>query len=336
MLINDEFFKRVFLMSKNFHFVKGKKIGFYSINDNKYQSHQQLLNALSAENDLVIVNISEPTNELELVEFIRKNNTVQFFGDAVFNIDIPNFIPMISWFIDPENFYAKRPWAKELINQVNNVKNKPLMYDCLLGSTKLHRDLVEKLYTSSNIQEKIIFNYFKNDPDSGIWEHDISLVKDKNSRNIKIRSDDLTLLNEFPMHFMLPVEVYNKTYYSIIAETTAVNSFNQYTEKTAKTILANRPFIVFAGKHYLKNLKLLGFETFSSVIDESYDDIEDIHERFNAAWYQVEELAKLPPEKVLSDLKSVLLKNRIRFLTYDWTIPVKRFLIDKGYGTIKT
>ena len=245
---------------------------------------------------------------------------------------------MISWFIDPENFYAKRSWAKELINQVNITNSKPLLYDCLLGSTKSHRNLVANLYDQSTIQEKIMFNYFKEDPNSGIWNCDLNLVKNKNinSRIVRIESDDATLLNEFALHFMLPVEIYNKTYYSIISETTAFNSFNQFTEKIAKTILANRPFVIFAGKHYLKNLKLLGFETFSSVIDESYDNIEDMHERFNAAWYQVEELAKLPPLQVLNDLKKILLKNRIRFLTYDWTTPVKRFLIDKGYGTIKT
>ena len=47
------------------------------------------------------------------------------------------------------------------------------------------------------------------------------------------------------------------------------------TEKTFKPMIMAHPFIVMAPRHHLRNLKALGFETFSTIIDESYDDSDD-------------------------------------------------------------
>ena len=54
------------------------------------------------------------------------------------------------------------------------------------------------------------------------------------------------------------------------------------TEKIFKPMMLEKPFVVNGTKGYLKELKRLGFKTFSDVIDESYDDAEffwlgDIH-----------------------------------------------------------
>ena len=50
--------------------------------------------------------------------------------------------------------------------------------------------------------------------------------------------------------------------------------------------------------HSLKYLKLLGFKTFSHIIDESYDDIEDSTERLFAVTRSMDDFLRIPLDKL--------------------------------------
>lgn len=67
---------------------------------------------------------------------------------------------------------------------------------------------------------------------------------------------------------------YNNTCFSLVAES---NGFGPtfVSEKIYKPLAYGHPFVACGTKDMLKLLKLQGFETFSSVIDESYDDLND-------------------------------------------------------------
>jgi hypothetical protein len=103
----------------------------------------------------------------------------------------------------------------------------------------------------------------------------------------------------------VPVNIYQKTAYSLVAETNAVNSFNFYTEKIVKPILARRLFVVISGQHYLKNLRSLGFKTFDSIIDESYDEIDDNETRWRCAMEQVEWLSQQTQQTILDRIRPI-------------------------------
>jgi hypothetical protein len=109
--------------------------------------------------------------------------------------------------------------------------------------------------------------------------------------------------------YTTPHEVYNNTWYSIITETYQNHRY-QPTEKTAKAFLGQRIFVPFCCKHFLKNLKNLGFKTFSSIIDESYDEVEDTVKRFDMAWQQVRMLAQSDPRNVYDKVQDILQHNR--------------------------
>jgi hypothetical protein len=51
------------------------------------------------------------------------------------------------------------------------------------------------------------------------------------------------------------------------------------TEKIWKPIICLHPFIVLGYQHYLKDLRAIGFKTFDSVWDESYDVVTDPYQR---------------------------------------------------------
>lgn len=65
--------------------------------------------------------------------------------------------------------------------------------------------------------------------------------------------------------------IWNQYQIEVVAETDSVSSF-WFTEKTAKCLATGKPFVLLNGNSTLARLKEMGFETFSAVIDESYDE----------------------------------------------------------------
>ena len=103
-----------------------------------------------------------------------------------------------------------------------------------------------------------------------------------------------------------------------MAETDNDNSLSFFSEKTAKALIAHRLFVAFSGYRFLHNLRELGFQTFGSVIDESYDQIRNDAERFTAAFEQVQALCVLPQTQVLEAVRPVLEHNHDMIMNTDW------------------
>ena len=64
---------------------------------------------------------------------------------------------------------------------------------------------------------------------------------------------------------------YNDTKFSIVSETNDNDNDVFITEKIWKPIIAQQPFVVHGNYLYLQKLREMGFRTYSSHIDESYD-----------------------------------------------------------------
>lgn len=63
-----------------------------------------------------------------------------------------------------------------------------------------------------------------------------------------------------------------------------------FTEKTSKPLVTGKPFVLVSGSGSLKRLQEMGFETYSSVIDESYDDEKTPTKRIYAIVNSLKEL----------------------------------------------
>ena len=59
----------------------------------------------------------------------------------------------------------------------------------------------------------------------------------------------------------------------------------------------------------MKNLKSLGFKTFHSIIDESYDDIEDHQQRWNMALAQAEWLCAQDCSSIFKKIIPIVIHN---------------------------
>jgi hypothetical protein len=81
-----------------------------------------------------------------------------------------------------------------------------------------------------------------------------------------------------------PIQMWN-SYYDIVAETGVLYflpdplDLTLITEKTVKSILFMRPFIINGGPYSLQALKRFGFKTYDGIFNESYDTAENVIDR---------------------------------------------------------
>lgn len=91
----------------------------------------------------------------------------------------------------------------------------------------------------------------------------------------------------------------------IVAETVFDYPYPYISEKTLRPITSKRPFIILGAKGILELLHSKGFLTFSSIIDESYDQIEDPSDRFDSVTNSINEFVSQSLEKIKQDVSSV-------------------------------
>lgn len=86
--------------------------------------------------------------------------------------------------------------------------------------------------------------------------------------------------NEWGEIYIQP-EQYVDTYFSLITETVFEYPYSFRTEKLARPLLIGHPWIVAGSVGYYRDLRNLGFKTFSHVIDESFDEVANHQDRMN-------------------------------------------------------
>lgn len=90
----------------------------------------------------------------------------------------------------------------------------------------------------------------------------------------------------------------------IVAETVYNYPYPYVTEKTLRPVACKRLFVVVGAPGILSLLHSKGFETFSDVLDESYDTILDPNERFFQLQKTIKEFALRPIETIIEIVKS--------------------------------
>lgn len=273
--------------------------------------------------------------------------------DILNQFDLPNFTfvvngalnqPLQHAQVDQEMFWMNStayPYQHEWIDYTHdNLKAfdiKPYMFDVLYGLEKPHR-----LFVKNQLQflEKKWFYqtpfFVRGDKDNqfqnlnfdhkDLWEDQIEINQQWNYRCSYLNND---------MHIsqVLPFKIYSQTAYTLVLETWADNRFSFFTEKIAKPILAYRLFVVISGQHYLKNLRQLGFKTFDSILDESYDDETDDHVRWTKAIDQARWLCQQPQHEILSQIAPIVLHNYRVLMNLNYlkvTQHAESFLIQHG------
>ena len=106
-------------------------------------------------------------------------------------------------------------------------------------------------------------------------------------------------------------DAYRNTYFSIVTETSIRNDADHlfFTEKTCKALVNLHPFLLIGHFGTLGRLRHLGFRTFGSLFDESYDGIERSSHRLWRIFDEIDRVCSMDRnalhdryEKLLPDL----------------------------------
>jgi hypothetical protein len=132
------------------------------------------------------------------------------------------------------------------------------------------------------------------DSNESVREHMINFVKQLplhlDPADIKLNLNtgaDITRGDWETPYEILPY--YNSIFMDIVCETWHEGQCFLPNEKTGRPIIARTPFMAYAGRDFLKNLKRLGFKTFDQWWSEEYDD----HEGVQRIQYMLKEIKKI-------------------------------------------
>lgn len=188
-------------------------------------------------------------------------------------------------------------------NKIYTQLSKPFDFLFLNGRGRPHRKyLVEKL-DQSGLLRRSIWSWL--DPSAGASKT-INLIQ--HGQNLMYRPREVKLLdpyyeigrystnidrvfqdtfvkyelfdNEWGDVLINP-KCYIDTYFSLVTETAFDSPYSFRTEKIWKPIAMGHPWIVASHCGFYKEIKNLGFKTFSHLIDESFDSIENNQERID-------------------------------------------------------
>lgn len=119
-------------------------------------------------------------------------------------------------------------------------------------------------------------------------------------------------------------DLYADSYFHIVSETRLGNEPSVFmSEKTWRPILNLQPFLYIGNYKALETLRNLGFKTFGSIIDESYDDILDPVARFTKIKFEILRLKSMSMDQIHDlyySVKDILIHNQQllpTFLNYD-------------------
>lgn len=290
----------------------------YVTEDYSDSQYRQNLRRICDVSDLTILFLLEFTDDTWCHDFDRPNVIFMVPGRLNWHMQSARQMPLYQGFIaDLLDFYRPR---MHLLDGLHD-GIKPKYFDALLGRRKWHRtQIFEFLDPDQNF-----VTYFGDDDDNDIrgraahefsWPLEILPQPDQpvDFTMQRVLVDDHLI----SLSMLVPVEVYNQTYYSIVPETIIDNRWSFFTEKIAKPMLARRLFLVLSGQHYLRNLRELGFKTFSDIIDESYDEEPDSQRRINMVFAQMTWLQQQDPKKIQDQAKSVLEHNHQHLIHTPW------------------
>lgn len=199
-------------------------------------------------------------------------------------------------------FIKHRPITSFLINYPPPALDKLLRYR---KSSKTNRFLLLNRKPKKHRTE--IFNFLKK---SDILKH-------------TLHSQDNFLFPEKTIHgnniVSLPIYFIKNSLINIVTETffyysEAIGYSSFITEKTAKCLYSMMPFIVVGPPHTLKSLKELGYKTFDSIWDETYDNCIGDENRMNAIKKTILEISNWSDSELE---RAIPLLNEITLFNYN-------------------
>ena len=256
--------------------------------------------------------------EPQMVQIINEDERVHVWDSLVWQ-DQRRWNPFFFWWRQVQEVSMCNNLVDRLIDPLS-AKNNLALFECMLGTKKPTSDfLYDNISTNSNLANSTLLNYLSK---GHSWRTACDI--DKVNPHIPTYPGH----SGYPISYnpsqqmtnistLLPEQIYNQSWFSLIVESRTDHT-RYFSEKTAKPLLGQRLFVLFAAPGMLADLKTLGFKTFDTIIDETYDHVLDDTTRWQKAFDQVVWLSKQNPKHIYQQALSILQHNRKHFLSIDW------------------
>lgn len=227
---------------------------------------------------------------------------------------------MVSW-----QHYVNLPDTFSNFNNKDYIRDK--YYITLNKSvTKQHRIYLMHFLWKNNLIDKGNISFFHQKNDEQYKMHLLSSLSNitadtnleefyewlnNNPLFVDVSSKDLeTTLRKIDSNSSAPNEFFNNktdnayknSYFNILTETSFIESELNLefflNERNVLPINAFQPFIVLNGNGHIKELKKLGFKTFSPYINEEYDNIKNPIKRFNMITNEISRLCNMSKQEI--------------------------------------
>lgn len=272
-------------------------------------------------NHLIAIDcLTEGIHAKEFFEQYNKTNRYLIFSNGTwdsvyYNLPIDYKIVYHKFFLFEmaDTYNTPNRFCYYIDKKYNFSSTKPYVFLSTVGNVRPERDyLVEKL--KSDLRYKNFLLRYSGQDLVGNGELDVIKVTPGNfDPYIKILEKHHHNISQ-----TLPINLFNQAHFNLIVESD-INWLNEFflTEKTIKNLIVGMPFIIVGTPHFLKNLKELGFETYSDLWDESYDDITDYQQRVDKIVELCNNLSTFDWVTNKERLIQIGQKNQLNFLNLD-------------------
>jgi hypothetical protein len=192
-------------------------------------------------------------------------------------------------------------------DEIYNKKNKPYKFLFLNGRTRPHRKyMIEKMRDANLLEHALwtnldttpvyhrIYNRELLDRPSYIQLLPEEYEVEKYHSNIQNQFEHLFVKHELFNNqwgdVYIRAEPYIDTYFSLVTETVFDYPYSLRSEKIYKPIAMGHPFVAVANRGFYKDLHNAGFQTYHSLINESFDQIDNHQDRLDRIAQVVEDL----------------------------------------------
>ena len=198
-------------------------------------------------------------------------------------------------------------------NSIYKKTNKPYKFLFLNGRYRPHRKYLIDHFKSTGLLEQSIWTclHHKLGPVQSLApEYEYSDYRNNSVDTATNRFVKNQLFNDTWGEIYLTPEPYVDTYFSLVTETVFEYPYSFRTEKIWKPIAIGHPWIAVSSQGYYRDMRNLGFQTFSHVIDESFDLIEQNQDRLTRIIQIVEDLCRQDLASFLNECYNVCKYNQ--------------------------
>lgn len=226
--------------------------------------------------DKIIVNlITESYHTYKLYKY-PKDKIYYFFSNGSWKKQMPSnhILLNFSYFLRLSTRYDNIVHTAHWFDN-NIIPNDDGYFCALIGTKNFWRNIfVEKMF-NAGLENNFIS--YRGERLGLLNVHDAFKIGTYDSYNPFIEEDI------FNISMSIPTDIFNATSFCLVVESN-IYDFEEFhlTEKTIKCLTTGMPFVILSSPYFLKNLRQLGFKTYSELWDESYDEIINIEDRMDA------------------------------------------------------